>query len=70
MEKFNEILTKEGMIVATKFAEENNHQSLWKIVAEKCLMDLDYMNAEKALLKTDDYKTLKYVRKIQVLDDR
>jgi len=33
-------------------------------------MDLDYLNAEKALLKVDDYKTLKYVRKIQQLDDR
>lgn len=33
-------------------------------------MELDYVNAEKALLKIDDYKTLKYVKKIQVLDDR
>lgn len=43
---------------------------MWKIVAEKCLNDLDYVNAERALLKIDDYKTLKYVRKIQALDDR
>lgn len=33
-------------------------------------MDLDYANAERALLKIDDYKTLKYVKKIQLLDDR
>lgn len=33
-------------------------------------MDLDYANAERALLKFDDYKTLKYVKKIQLLDDR
>jgi hypothetical protein len=33
-------------------------------------MDLDYLNAEKALLKIDDYKTLKYVKKIQTIDDR
>jgi CDP-diacylglycerol pyrophosphatase len=58
------------MAAAIKFAEENNHQSLWKIVAEKCLMELDFVNAERALLKIDDYKTLKYVRKIQNLDDR
>ena len=33
-------------------------------------MDLDYTSAERALLKVDDYKTLKYVKKIQQLDDR
>ena len=33
-------------------------------------MDLDYENAEKALLKVDDFKTLKYVKKLQQLDDR
>lgn len=70
MESFNAILSKDGMVPAIKFAEDNNHNSLWKIVAEKCLMDLDYVNAERALLKTDDYKTIKYIRKIQVLDDR
>lgn len=58
------------MNAAIKFAEDNNHQSLWKIVAEKCLLDLDYVNAERALLRIDDYKTIKYIRKIQVLDDR
>lgn len=70
LESFNAILSKDGMGPAIKFAEDNNHNSLWKIVAEKCLMDLDYVNAERALLKTDDYKTIKYIRKIQVLDDR
>lgn len=43
---------------------------MWKIVAEKSLLDLDYVNAERALIKIDDYKTIKYIRKIQVLDDR
>lgn len=33
-------------------------------------MDLDYGNAEKALLKIDDFKTLKYIKKLQQLDDR
>ena len=33
-------------------------------------MDLDYTSAERALLKVDDYKTLKYIKKIQQLDDR
>jgi hypothetical protein len=33
-------------------------------------MDLDYLIAEKSLIKIDDYKTLKYVKKIQQLDDR
>lgn len=58
------------MNAAIKFAEDNNHQSMWKIVAEKCLLELDYMNAERALLKIDDYKMIKYIRKVQSLDDR
>ena len=33
-------------------------------------MDLDYVNAERALLKIDDYKALKFVKKVQLLDDR
>lgn len=33
-------------------------------------MDLDYLIAQKALIKIDDYKTLKYIKKIQLLDDR
>lgn len=33
-------------------------------------MDLDYLHAEKALLKIDDYKTIKFLKKVQVLDDR
>lgn len=33
-------------------------------------MDLDYLSAELALLKVDDFKTLKYVKRIQTLDDR
>lgn len=70
METFNDFFKKEGIIRAIKFVEENPHQSLWKIVAEKALMDLDYLNAERALLKIDDYKTLKYIKKIQTLDDR
>lgn len=33
-------------------------------------MDLDFLHGEKALLKIDDYKTLKYLKKVQQLDDR
>ena len=33
-------------------------------------MDLVYMHAEKALLKIDDYKMMKYLKKVQTLDDR
>lgn len=63
-------MKKDGIIKAIKFVEDNSHQSLWKIIAEKALLDLDFLNAERALLKVDDFKTLKYVKKIQSLDDR
>jgi hypothetical protein len=45
LEKFNDLMRKEGIVSAVKFAEENDHASLWKILAEKCLLDLDYLNA-------------------------
>ena len=64
------MLKKEGLTKAIQYVEENPHNSLWKIVAEKALMDLDYLHAEKALLKIDDYKTIKYLKKVQQLDDR
>ena len=70
MSEFNEILKKDGIVKAIKFVEDTPHNSLWKIIAEKALLDLDYLNAERALLKIDDFKTLKYVKKIQTLDDR
>jgi len=63
-------LKRDGIIRAIKFVEDNPHQSLWKIIAEKALLDLDFLNAERALLKVDDFKTLKYVKKLQTLDDR
>lgn len=70
LEKFNDLLKKEGIMKAVQFVDENPHPSLWKIVAEKALMDLDFLIAEKALIKVDDYKTLKLIKKIQQLDDR
>ena len=70
LEQFNDLFKKEGIQKAIAFTEENTHLSLWKIVAEKALMDLDYVNAERALLKIDDYKALKFIKKVQLLDDR
>jgi hypothetical protein len=45
MSEFNEILKKDGIVKAIKFVEDNPHNSLWKIIAEKALLDLDYLNA-------------------------
>jgi WD repeat-containing protein 35 len=64
------MLKRDGIIKAIKFVEDNTHPSLWRIIAEKALLDLDYLNAERAFLKVDDFKTLKYIKKIQTLDDR
>lgn len=70
LEKFSDTLKKEGVSKAIQFVEDNDHPSLWKILAEKSLLDLDYLTAEKALLKVDDYKTIKFLKKVQQLDDR
>jgi hypothetical protein len=32
-------------VKASQYVDENPHISLWKIVAEKALMDLDYLIA-------------------------
>jgi hypothetical protein len=39
------LLKKEGIVKAIKFVEDNPHPSLWRIIAERALMDLDYLNA-------------------------
>jgi WD repeat-containing protein 35 len=67
---FLETYRKEGILKAVKFAEDNTHNSLWKILAEKALEELDYKTAEKALLKIDDYKALKLIKRIESLDDK
>jgi len=67
---FLEAYRKEGILKAVKFAEDNTHNSLWKILAEKALEELDYKTAEKALLKIDDYKALKLIKRIESLDDK
>jgi WD repeat-containing protein 35 len=39
------MLKRDGIIKAIKFVEDNTHPSLWRIIAEKALLDLDYLNA-------------------------
>lgn len=43
---------------------------MWKLVAERALEELDFMTAERALFKVDDYKALRLIKRIETLDDR
>lgn len=70
LKTFNETFRKDGINGIVKFADANNHPVLWKLVAEKALQELDYLTAEKALFKNDDFKTLKLIKRIETLDDR
>lgn len=70
LKNFNEIFKKDGVNAMVKYAEQNNHPALWKIVAERALEQLDFTSAERALFKVDDYKALKLIKRIETLDDR
>lgn len=50
--------------------EENPHTVLWTILAERALVDLNWVIAEKALVRSQDYPGLKFMRRIKNLDDK
>jgi len=54
----------------TSMVEENPHLVLWTIIAERSLLDLNWVIAEKALVRCQDYPGLKFMRRIKNLDDK
>lgn len=48
---------------------ENPHNKLWEILVEQSLQQLNFEMAEKALLKLEDYLSLKVIKRIQMIGD-
>jgi WD repeat-containing protein 35 len=68
--EFMDTLKNKGLAEATRLAEGSRHRHLWEVIAEKALTGLDFREAERALLKIDDYKGTKLIRKIEQMDER
>ena len=54
---------------ATAYIEQNPHPRLWRLLAEKALDKLDLPTAEKAFVKCEDLYGLRFIKRLQVLDD-
>lgn len=54
---------------ATAYIEQNPHPRLWKILGEKALDKFDLQTAEKAFIKSENLYGIRFVKKIQVVDD-
>ena len=52
-----------------KYVEENSSHKLWEIFGKHCLQNLDFINAEKAMLKINDYMGLEFIKRIKYIDD-
>lgn len=65
-----DILNKVNLKEAYNYIEQNSHMKLWRLLAEKSLDDLDFVSAEKAFLKCNDYISLQLVKRLQLIDDK
>jgi WD repeat-containing protein 35 len=63
--KLDQVSIKE----ATEFIEKNPHPRLWKLLAEKALDKQDLLTAEKAFIKCEDLYGVRFVKKIQIVDE-
>ena len=52
-----------------KFVDENSSHKLWSIFCKHCLTNLDFVNAEKAMLRMNDYMGLEFIKRIKNIDD-
>ena len=52
-----------------KYVDENSSHKMWEIFGKHCLQNLDFINAEKAMLKINDYMGLEFIKRIKNIDD-
>jgi len=53
-----------------KFAEDNPHQRLWKLIAKQALDTLNFFVAETAFVKCNDYPGIQFVKQLKLLSNR
>jgi WD repeat-containing protein 35 len=61
-------LSTVGIKEASTFVEDNSHPRLWRLLAENALEKLDFLVAEKAFVRCQDYQGIQFVKKLKVLD--
>jgi hypothetical protein len=52
------MIYKNSMAETYEFIGKYNYECLWRLYAKKAMEEFDYINAEKGLLKCNDYKSL------------
>jgi len=66
-----DILTKVSNLKdAFNYVEANPHPRLWRLLAEAALEQLDFVVAEKAFVRFEDYQGIQLVKRLRLLDDR
>jgi len=64
------LLDKKEFDEAYKQIAEQPHYHLWKLLAEKALLDLNYENAEKAFVEYDHYAGIIFCQRLQMMENR
>jgi WD repeat-containing protein 35 len=50
--------------------QKTPYECLWKLFARKALEEYDFINAEKGFLQLQDYKSLQFLKRLSMLDDK
>lgn len=59
-----DFLTTVSLKDAVDFVEKNPHKRLWKLIAEAALDKLNFIIAERAFVKNEDYYGVQFVNKL------
>lgn len=62
------LLEKVSIQDAYQFIEDNPHPRLWRLLAESSLEKLELEMAEKAFVRSRDYRGIKFVKRLRKLD--
>lgn len=52
-----------------QIVEKYSNRKLWELFAENALLQLDFVNAEKAMLQYNDYFGLNFLKRVKAIDD-
>ncbi|KAI1284858.1 WD repeat-containing protein 35 [Halotydeus destructor] len=63
------VLERVGVSDAIPVIEEMGHQRLWRLLAETALRQLDLENAEVAMVRCKDFKSIQFVKRLAKLQN-
>jgi WD repeat-containing protein 35 len=64
LKEVKDMINKQGVKEAFTLVEGSPHEMLWKLIAQKALDEGDFVTAEKAFLKNEDYQGLQLLKRI------